>query len=59
MGTILTYSADRRRRAASELPREGTCQIIIFTGVRIERVRPERTLPPPATAARPKPGRGA
>ncbi|BCP52784.1 hypothetical protein K32_14010 [Kaistia sp. 32K] len=61
MGTILTYTAARRRRARSELPKEGTCQIIIFSGVRIDRSRPERPVPPPSTTAaqRPTPGRGA
>jgi len=64
MGTILTYSADRRcRRGRVGLPKEGTCQIIIFTGVRIDRSRPvppAPTLPPaPTVAQAPKPGRGA
>jgi hypothetical protein len=60
MGTILTYTTDRRRRARSGLPREGVCQIIIFSGVRIDRSRPERPPPPPATVSlQPKPGRGA
>ncbi|WP_029075596.1 hypothetical protein [Kaistia adipata] len=64
MGTILTYAADRRgRRGRAALPREGSCQILIFTGVRIDRTRPDRPdrpLPPaPTVAQAPKPGRGA
>lgn len=61
MGTILTYAADRRgRRGRAALPREGSCQILIFTGVRIDRARPERPVPPaPTVAQAPKPGRGA
>jgi hypothetical protein len=61
MGTILTYAAERRgRREPAALPREGTCQIIIFTGVRIDRARPDRPMPPaPDIAQRPKPGRPA
>lgn len=59
MGTILSYSVDRRRRARSSLPRQGQCEIIIFSGVRIDRSRPERPPPPqPALAPQPKPGRG-
>lgn len=60
MGIILSYSADRRRRVRSSLPRQGICEIIIFSGVRIDRSRPERPLPPqPVAAQHPKPGRGA
>jgi hypothetical protein len=59
MGTILSYSGDRRRRVRSTLPRQGTCEIIIFTGVRIERSRPDRpALPQLPLAQQPKPGRG-
>lgn len=59
MGTILSYSGDRRRRARPSLPQSGQCEIIIFSGVRIDRSRPERPLPPqPALAPQPKPGRG-
>lgn len=59
MGTILSYSADRRRRVRSGLPRQGSCEIIIFSGVRIDRSRPDRPLPPQPSLAQPKPGRGA
>ncbi|HEV7283265.1 MULTISPECIES: hypothetical protein [Kaistia] len=59
MGTILSYSVDRRRRARANLPKQGQCEIIIFSGVRIDRSRPERPPPPqPALAPQPKPGRG-
>jgi hypothetical protein len=61
MGTILTYAADRRgRRGPVPLPRDGSCEIIIFTGVRIDRALPERPAAPiPPVAQAPKPGRGA
>lgn len=59
MGTILSYSGDRRRRVRSGLPKHGTCEIIIFSGVRIDRSRPERPQPAqPVAAPQPKPGRG-
>jgi len=60
MGTILNYSGDRPRRARSGPPRQGPCEIIIFSGVRIDRSRPERPPPPrPSATSQPKPGRGA
>jgi hypothetical protein len=56
MGTILSYSGDRRRRARPSLPPQGTCEIIIFSGVRIERPRPDRPpLPQLPLAQQPKP----
>ena len=37
MGTVLPFRADSRDRLADDAPQAGTCEIVIFPGVRIER----------------------
>ena len=38
MGTVLPFRADSRDRLADDARRSGTCEIVIFPGVRIERL---------------------
>ena len=38
MGTVLPFRADSRDRLVEDAPQSGACQIVIFPGVRIERL---------------------
>lgn len=59
MASILPFSKERRRRVRPARRGELRGEIVIFSGVRIERSVVERIEPPiPQKAAQPKPGRG-